>query len=113
MTRSAFCISAALAALIALPAAVSAQEESSLGWAMGPAMVGMDQDGNGAFDGSELGGSRLPETFDLNGDGALDMGELSVGFFALHDENDDGRLDSDELRTMRGIAGAGVYRLDL
>ena len=103
-------LAAVLAATLSLP--VAAQEAETLGWAMKPALAGLDLDGDGAYLQSEIGSSTVPEAFDLDRDGAYTLSELSQGYFAANDRNDDGYLDQDELAAMRGLAAAGVYQRD-
>lgn len=104
---------ALILALSAAGAAASAQDDVAIGWAMKPALEGLDLDGDGLFDQSELGGTRVPEAFDLDGDGLFSLVELSQGYFALSDADDDGYLDAGELEAMSGLPAAGVYVMGL
>ena len=96
-------------ALIALAAPAAAQDDAPLGWAMGPALAGVDRDGDGRLTPEEIGATRLPPEADPDGDG-LDLAELSAYLFARADADDNGVLSADELRAMRGLAAAGVFR---
>ena len=107
-----------LATLVLAAGAAAAQEAAPadgplLLWAMKPALEGIDRDGDGLYTAEEIGGTRVPAAFDLDGDGAFSLPELSQGYFALADANDDGLLDPAELAAMTGLAAAGVYRADL
>ncbi|WP_308914905.1 hypothetical protein [Jannaschia sp. LMIT008] len=98
-----------LAAALLIGTAAAAQD-TPLSWAMLPALDGLDADADGYLTPGEIGATRVPETFDLDGDGAFTVVELSQGYFAQYDANDDGYLDDAELEAMRGLAAAGVYR---
>lgn len=100
----------ALALIATLAAPAGAQ---TLGWALLPAMEGMDLDGDGVFSPSEIGGTRVPLEFDTDGDGMLHIAELTAGFWGLYDADRNGLLTDDELQAMRGLAAAGVYDLGL
>jgi hypothetical protein len=110
MFRSLTAAAALTATLAAMPAAA---QEPVVGWAMKPALEGLDRDGDGAFTIAEIGGTRVPPEFDIDGDGAFSLVELSQGYFALSDANDDGYLDPGELQAMTGLAAAGVFVVDL
>ncbi|MEM7490332.1 MAG: hypothetical protein AAF390_14520 [Pseudomonadota bacterium] len=103
----------AAACLTALSLPATAQEEvSALGWALLPALEGLDDDGDGLLSPEEIGGTRVPEAFDLDGDGLFGVVELSQGYWALADTDDSGYLEDEEVRAMRGLAAAGVYEIE-
>ena len=101
------------AALALAASAAASQEDATVGWAMKPALEGLDVDGDGVLSTDEIGGTAVPEAFDLDGDGAFSIVELSQGYFALSDANNDGYLDAAELRAMSGLPAAGVYLQEL
>jgi hypothetical protein len=97
------------AALIALPLDALADE---LGWALKPAVEALDLDGDGLLSPAEIGGTRVPEAFDINEDGLFSIVELSQGYWALFDADRSGYLEQEEKEAMRGLPAAGVYRYD-
>jgi hypothetical protein len=105
-------ISATLLLLATSASAQEATEDMPLAWALLPALEGLDDDADGRFTQEEIGGTRVPASFDLDGDGTFSVVELSQGYWALADRDDSGYLEPEELRAMRGLAGAGVYRVE-
>lgn len=98
-----------LTVALALSASAAVAQDATVGWAMLPALEGIDVDGDGLYSPEEIGGTTVPESFDLDGDGFFSVVELSQGYFALADANDDGYLDPGELQAMDGLPAAGVY----
>ena len=98
--------------VLCLAAPVAAQDAMPLAWAMGPAIDGVDRDGDGTLTPEEIGATRLPPKADPNGDG-LDLGELTAFLFAQADTDDSGYLEPGELRALRGLAATGVHTPDL
>jgi hypothetical protein len=88
-------------------------QDAKLGWAMLPALQDLDTDGDALLSPEEIGGTQVPEAFDLDGDGLFSVVELSQGYFALSDVDDSGLLENDELQAMTGLAGAGVFEYDM
>jgi hypothetical protein len=82
------------------------------GWAMLPAIGRLDSDGDGLFTQGELGGTRLGEAADLDGDGMFSIVEVSQALWARYDADESGYLEPDEKAAMRGIARAGLFPLD-
>ncbi|KIT17339.1 EF-hand domain-containing protein [Jannaschia aquimarina] len=102
------------ATLFATPAlAQDAESEVYMAWAMGPAMEGVDRDGDGRFTQEEIGGTRLDASADADGSGDFDLPELTAALFAMWDTDDSGYLEPEELEAMTGLAAAGVYEIQL
>ena len=113
MTRHA-AAAAAVAAFLAHPAAAQDADAGPLiGWAMLPALEGLDRDGDGLYSTDEIGGTRVPEAFDIDGDGLFSVVEISQGYFAVYDADDSGYLDPTELQAMSGLPAAGVFAYDM
>ncbi|MEM7710317.1 MAG: hypothetical protein AAF264_06105 [Pseudomonadota bacterium] len=85
----------------------------TLGWALKPALEGLDDDGDGLYSAAEIGGTTVPEEFDLDGDGLFSVVELSQGYWAAADADRSGVLEDDELRAMGGLPASGVYEYDM
>ena len=102
------------AALTAIFIALSgpAAAQALLGWAMLPALEGLDADGDGAFSQAEIGGTRLPAEWDVNDDGVWSAPEITQALFARWDGDESGLLEQTELATMTGLAAAGIYTMD-
>jgi hypothetical protein len=82
------------------------------GWAMLPAIGRLDADGDGLLSQEELGGTRLGEAADLDGDGMFSLVEISQALWARFDADHSGYLEPDEKAAMRGIARSGLFPLD-
>ncbi len=87
-------------------------ESADTGWAMLPAIGRLDSDGDGLFTQQELGGTRLGEAADLDGDGAFSIVEISQALWTRFDTDHSGYLEPDEKAAMRGIARNGLFPLD-
>ena len=92
-----------------LTGSAAAAQDLPLGWAMLPALDGLDGDADGFLSPAEIGATRVPDSFDMDGDGQFTVVELSQGYFAQYDVDGDGLLTDDELNAMRGLAAAGVF----
>lgn len=97
------------ALVIACAALPATGQDAPAAWAMKPALAGVDRDGDGLFSPEELGGSEIDPLYDGDGDGLLDLAEITAALFAASDLDDSGALEPEELEAMRGLAAAGVY----